>query len=348
MPRLPEKHPEFRFQRCRGRFQRGTDRPSLARPSKGLVRAATVPVTTAERDNFEVPFANELESDEELLAPEEAEAPISPVTAAITRHRASLSSVAVVRSVPLSRPASATEIRQETSQRPALSRAGSKEMDPAEKAAMVDVQLRPLSREESLRRSASAVSFFKASQAINRRSFSNDALCNALAAARQRRQRAALPPEVPPEEPQSEPAPKPRRRSFAEQFGYGVILKTQLPPQPRAQDAPKPRISSGFIGLQAGDTDLLQRLARRRQNPDMPKPGPLSLCCSKGRNLGLSSQCRAQALRREMNESWVTKVVLSIVVLLIVVLIFSENQRKTKEIKLEESCSKTRTKIKGH
>eukprot|EP00435_Cladocopium_sp_Y103_P051581 s1688_g16.t1 len=244
--------------------RRGTDRPSLARPSKGLVRAATVPVTTAERDNFEVPFANELESDEELLAPEEAEAPISPVTAAITRHRASLSSVAVVRSVPLSRPASATEIRQETSQRPALSRAGSKEMDPAEKAAMVDVQLRPLSREESLRRSASAVSFFKASQAINRRSFSNDALCNALAAARQRRQRAALPPEVPPEEPQSEPAPKPRRRSFAEQFGYGVILKTQLPPQPRAQDAPKPRISSGFIGLQAGDTDLLQRLARRR------------------------------------------------------------------------------------
>jgi len=138
-------------------------------------------------------------------------------------------------------------------------------MDPAEKAAMVDVQLRPLSREESLRRSASAVSFFKASQAINRRSFSNDALGNALAAARQRRQRAALPPpEVPPEEPQSEPAPKPRRRSFAEQFGYGVILKTQLPPQPRAQDAPKPRISSGFIGLQAGDTDLLQRLARRR------------------------------------------------------------------------------------
>lgn len=35
-----------------------------------------------------------------------------------------------------------------------------------------------------------------------------------------------------------------------------------------------------------------------------------------------------------MNESWVTKVVLSIVVLLIVVLIFSENQRKTKEVGL--------------
>jgi hypothetical protein len=35
---------------------------------------------------MQVPFANELESDEELLAPEEAEAPISPVTAAITRH----------------------------------------------------------------------------------------------------------------------------------------------------------------------------------------------------------------------------------------------------------------------
>ena len=38
------------------------------------------------RSPVQVPFANELESDEELLAPEEAEAPISPVTAAITRH----------------------------------------------------------------------------------------------------------------------------------------------------------------------------------------------------------------------------------------------------------------------
>ena len=36
----------------------------------------------------------------------------------------------------------------------------------------------------------------KASQSINRRSFSNDASGNALAAARQRRQRALLPPEV--------------------------------------------------------------------------------------------------------------------------------------------------------
>jgi hypothetical protein len=38
-----------------------------------------------------------------------------------------------------------------------------------------------------------------------------------------------------------------------------------------------------------------------------------------------------------MSESWVTKLVFSIVVLLIVVLIFSENQRKTKEINLEIS-----------
>ena len=35
---------------------------------------------------MQVPFANELESDDDLLAPEEAEAPISPVTAAITRR----------------------------------------------------------------------------------------------------------------------------------------------------------------------------------------------------------------------------------------------------------------------
>lgn len=39
-----------------------------------------------------------------------------------------------------------------------------------------------------------ALSPCQASQAINQRSFSNDALGNALAAARQRRQQAALPP----------------------------------------------------------------------------------------------------------------------------------------------------------
>jgi hypothetical protein len=38
-----------------------------------------------------------------------------------------------------------------------------------------------------------------------------------------------------------------------------------------------------------------------------------------------------------MSESWVTKLVFSIVVVLSVVLIFSENQRKTKEINLEIS-----------
>ena len=61
------------------------------------------------------------------------------------------------------------------------------------------------------------------------------------------------------------------------------------------------------------------------------------LCCSKGRNLGLSAQCRAHAVHGKMSESWVTKLVFSIVVLLIVVLIFNENQRKTKEINLEIS-----------
>eukprot|EP00438_Fugacium_kawagutii_P002124 Skav218474 [mRNA] locus=scaffold538:1069557:1089179:+ [translate_table: standard] len=154
-------------------------RGALARPSKGFVRAATVPVTSAE--NFEVPFASELESDEDLLAPEEADAPISPITAAITRR--------------------------------------------------------------------GPEALMEASQAINQRSFSNGALGTALAAARQRRQQAALPPPEVPEELPSPAAPKPRRRSFAEQFGYGVILKTQPPPQPRAQDAPKPRFSSCFIGL---------------------------------------------------------------------------------------------------
>eukprot|EP00913_Durusdinium_trenchii_P032067 g30030.t1 len=250
-----------------------TIRPkSLNRKAFGLTRAATLPASSAQAADFEVPFANELASDdEELFAPEEAEAPTSPITAAITRQRVSLDSVAVVRSVPLSRPASASEVRQDEFQahiRRWTCRSGTKDL--AEK---VEVQLRPLSREESLRRSASAVSFFKASQAINRRSFSNEALGNALAAARQRRsaqahvqqQLQALEAPEASQKPEASP-PKPRRRSFAEQFGYGVILKTQ-PPASHAQDmsAPvKPRISSGFSGLQAGDTDLLQRLARRR------------------------------------------------------------------------------------
>jgi hypothetical protein len=54
---------------------------------------------------------------------------------------------------------------------------------------------------------------------------------------------------------------------------------------------------------------------------------------------GISGSARnaAHAVHGKMSESWVTKLVFSIVVLLIVVLIFSENQRKTKEINLEIS-----------
>ncbi|CAJ1461279.1 unnamed protein product [Effrenium voratum] len=201
-----------------------------------LRRAATVPAEVKHAE-FEVPFAEELRSDEECVAPEES-SPTSPVTAAINRRRASQPSIAVVRRVPLSRPSSACEVtRQDEDVRPSFSRSGTK--DELEK---VDVRLRPLSREESFQRSASAVSFFKETQDINRRSRSKQtALGSAL-------------------------APPPRRRSFAEQFGYGVILKTQLPPRPSAvQVQQKPRAGSAFMSLQAGDTDLLQRLAERRR-----------------------------------------------------------------------------------
>lgn len=47
---------------------------------------AFTPSVERQRAPMQVPFANELESDDDLLAPEEAEAPISPVTAAITRR----------------------------------------------------------------------------------------------------------------------------------------------------------------------------------------------------------------------------------------------------------------------
>jgi len=60
-----------------------------------------------------------------------------------------------------------------------------------------------------------------------------------------------------------------RRKTLAEKFGYGVILKTQpqeveKPPE-EAPKSPEKKVSSGFIGVQAGDTDLLQRLAARKR-----------------------------------------------------------------------------------
>ena len=118
----------------------------------------------------------------------------------------------------------------------------------------VEVHLRPLSREESLRRSASAVSFFKASEAINRQRLRRDSW--------ERREAPKAPPVAPEPLPEAQAVAPRVRRSFAEQFGYGVVLKTCLPPK-APEPKPQPR-RSGFVGLQAGDTDLLQRLAQRR------------------------------------------------------------------------------------
>ncbi|CAE8590738.1 unnamed protein product, partial [Polarella glacialis] len=57
-----------------------------------------------------------------------------------------------------------------------------------------------------------------------------------------------------------------RRRSLAEQFGYGVAPKNRdsnVLVQEARTDSKKSMVS-GFIGVKAGDTDLLQRLAAKR------------------------------------------------------------------------------------
>eukprot|EP00930_Biecheleria_cincta_P080452 TRINITY_DN68715_c0_g1_i1.p1 TRINITY_DN68715_c0_g1~~TRINITY_DN68715_c0_g1_i1.p1 ORF type:complete len:363 (+),score=66.95 TRINITY_DN68715_c0_g1_i1:30-1091(+) len=98
---------------------------------------------------------------------------------------------------------------------------------------------------------------------------------------------AAKPTELHPDVPAEEQQPKPhgnlifkatatavtttvRRKSLAEQFGYGVAPKQQeeKPAEQPPEDKPKKILGSGFIGVQAGDTDLLQRLAARRRTAD--------------------------------------------------------------------------------
>lgn len=61
-----------------------------------------------------------------------------------------------------------------------------------------------------------------------------------------------------------------RRKSLAEQFGYGVAPKQQeeKPAEPPPEEQPKKTLGSGFVGVQAGDTDLLQRLRARRRTAD--------------------------------------------------------------------------------
>ncbi|CAE7249685.1 unnamed protein product [Symbiodinium natans] len=148
-----------------------------------LVRARTAPEV-----QFERLFLQSSPAVQEPFGPTEDAAPTSPVTAAIERHRAAEPHVAVVRRVPLGRPASAGDLRSASvntagASRPRLRRAQTTEVDTNEK---VDVQLRRLSREEFNQRRASAVNFFKESTAINQLSRSSEASA-ALEAARRRR-----------------------------------------------------------------------------------------------------------------------------------------------------------------
>jgi len=60
-------------------------------------------------------------------------------------------------------------------------------------------------------------------------------------------------------------ADPPKRRSLAEQFGYGVVLKTEEPAKPPILlAAPAPQVKKGgFIGVEVGDGDF-HRLRQRK------------------------------------------------------------------------------------
>lgn len=58
----------------------------FSHPFPTISYATTLLMTNMRCNESQVPFASELESDDELLAPAEAEAPVSPVTAAIARR----------------------------------------------------------------------------------------------------------------------------------------------------------------------------------------------------------------------------------------------------------------------
>lgn len=222
-----------------------------------------------------------------------ASGPMSPVSATVRRQRSSQPNIAVVRRISLSRPHSATlvPLDAETSSRPASSNgslqpAGQRGRPPR-KPTVEEVLVRPLSRQEAAEKRDSAIQFFREARAINRRSQSladlrrqqRERSASAEPRSRQASKESASPPakrskqpgeaaeaeeqcSVTEHETTTEP---PKRKSLAEQFGYGVAPKNQQAEwrssQPEAPVAEAKQ--SGFIKIAAGDSDIL-RLRQRK------------------------------------------------------------------------------------
>jgi len=165
-----------------------------------------------------------------------------------------------------------------------------------------DVYLRPLSRREMAQKRASAVQYFRQARDINRRSQSVGAIVSSVGKARQEKDNQAKPRESvtvrqlssckqhehPPLEEVSsvnvsplvgeqnaenqqksrdpESSPPPVRKTLAEQFGYGIVRREAKPTVALASPAPVDEKANGFVRVEAGTTDLLQRLAAKKQS----------------------------------------------------------------------------------
>jgi len=170
--------------------------------------------------------------------------------------------------------------------------------------------LRPLSRRERAEKRVSAVLYFREARDINERSRSVDAIESVLANARQQKDSQARPrksvtaaqrssgkkPEQPPcaevssgngsfvmaEEdaniqqkssgPESSPLPL-RKKTLAEQFGYGIAPKPGVALASTAPSQPVQQKSDSFVRVEAGTTDLLERLAAKRQQSSLAAAG---------------------------------------------------------------------------
>lgn len=146
--------------------------------------------------------------------------------------------------------------------------------------------MRPLSRQEAAEKRDSAIQFFREARAINQRSQSladlrrqqGERSASAEPRSRQASKESASPPAKRSKQPgeaaeaeeqcsltKPETTEPPKRKSFADQFGYGVPPKTQQgawrasQPEAPIAEAKQP----GFIKIAAGDSDIL-RLRQRK------------------------------------------------------------------------------------
>lgn len=218
---------------------------------------------------------------------------MSPVSATVRRQRSLQPNVAIVRRISLSRPQSATlvPLNDETSSRPATANGSlqptGKPGRPPRRPTVEEVLMRPLSRQEAVEKRDSAIQFFRETRAINQRSQSladlrrqrGERSTSAEPRSREASKESASPPskrskqlgEAAEAEDQCqattepETTEPPKRKSFAEQFGYGVVLKTQQVTWQSSQlEVPAAEAKqAGFVKVAAGDSDL-HRLRQRK------------------------------------------------------------------------------------